>query len=253
MGRSICLVVVALALVASASPAAEQKVPDWSMNATIIEACSCPMFCQCYFNSQPAAHGPGCGGASGPGCGGGQRFCRFNNVFRVNKGHWGTVKLDGAKFWLAGDLGGDFSKGELDWAVVVFDPSVTKEQRDAITTILGPLYPAKWKSFTVGKDATIEWTAAKNTAIARLDRGRGGEVVLKRTAGMTDDPVIIKNLKYWGAPRHDGFVLMPNEVEAFRAVPEGRKPFEFKGTNGFMITLDIASKDVVASAKSTGY
>ena len=30
--------------------------PDWSINATAIEACSCPMFCQCYFNLQPAAH-----------------------------------------------------------------------------------------------------------------------------------------------------------------------------------------------------
>jgi hypothetical protein len=29
-------------------------------------------------------------------------------------------------------------------------------------------------------------------------------------------------------------------VEAYRI---GDKPFEFKGTNGFMITFDIASKD----------
>jgi len=30
--------------------------PSWSMNATIIEACSCPMFCQCYFSTKPAGH-----------------------------------------------------------------------------------------------------------------------------------------------------------------------------------------------------
>jgi hypothetical protein len=58
---------------------------------------------------------------------------------------------------------------------------------------------------------------------------------------MTSDPVVIKNLKYWGAPRNDGFVLMPNKVEAYHA---GDKPFEFKGTNGFTITFDITSKDV---------
>ncbi len=34
---------------------------------------------------------------------------------------------------------------------------------------------------------------------------------------------------------------MPNEVEAYRA---GDKPFEFKGTNGFMITLDMTSRDL---------
>src|SRR5215210_3848661 len=37
------------------SPAAAAD-PDWAMNATIIEACSCPMFCQCYFDTKPAAH-----------------------------------------------------------------------------------------------------------------------------------------------------------------------------------------------------
>ena len=31
--------------------------PDWSFNATIIEACSCPNPCPCNFNSaKPAAH-----------------------------------------------------------------------------------------------------------------------------------------------------------------------------------------------------
>ena len=29
---------------------------EWAVNATAIEACSCPMFCQCYFNTKPAAH-----------------------------------------------------------------------------------------------------------------------------------------------------------------------------------------------------
>jgi hypothetical protein len=33
---------------------------------------------------------------------------------------------------------------------------------------------------------------------------------------------------------------MQNEVEAYR---EGAKTFEFKGSNGFMITFDINSKD----------
>jgi len=61
---------------------------------------------------------------------------------------------------------------------------------------------------------------------------------------MTQEPVVIKNLRYFGAPRNTGFVLMPNEVEAYRVGP---KAFEFKGTNGFMITYDITSKDVKAT------
>ncbi|MBI3952024.1 MAG: DUF1326 domain-containing protein [Acidobacteria bacterium] len=216
---------------------AKTSEPDWALNATIIEACSCPMFCQCYFNTKPAAHG---GGHHDQGAAG-EHFCRFNNGFKVNKGHFGTVQLDGVKFWVAGDLGGDFSTGKMDWAVLTFDPSATKEQRDAIATILGYVYPVKWNSFTVAKDAPIEWSYTKDRAVARLDGGKAAEVVLNRFPGMTDQPIVIHNLRYWGVPRNDGFVLMPNEVEAYRL---GDKAFEFKGTNGFMITFDIASQDV---------
>jgi len=52
---AVCFVVVLLSTFASY--AEEPKAaPEWSMNATIIEACSCPMFCQCYFNTEPAGH-----------------------------------------------------------------------------------------------------------------------------------------------------------------------------------------------------
>jgi hypothetical protein len=40
--------------------------------------------------------------------------------------------------------------------------------------------------------------------------------------------------------------MMPNTIETVRA---GDKPYEFKGTNGFMITVDINSKDVAAAKK----
>jgi len=209
---------------------------DWDFNATIIEACSCPMFCQCYFNSKPASHHGHAGG-------GDEHFCKFNNAFKVNKGQAGNVKLDGAKFWVAGDLGGDFSKGQMDWAVLTFDPSVTKEQRDAIGKILGHVYPVRWNSFSVAKDADMAWTAESGSAHASLGGGKIAEVVLRHPAGsaMADGPVVIKNLKYFGVPRNEGFIMMPNEVEAYRI---GDKAFEYKGTNGFMITIDIASKDI---------
>jgi hypothetical protein len=233
---AVALGLAAVALVLAASGEAPKTAsPEWSFNATIIEACSCPMFCQCYFNSKPAAHG------GHEGHGGGEHFCRFNNAFRVNKGRYGDVSLDGAKFWVAGDLGGDFSMGKMDWSVVTFDPATTKPQRDAIAAIVAKIYPVKWNSFSVAPDAPMTWTATKDHAEAKLDGGKTAEVVLNRFAGMSSEPVVIKNLKYWGVPRNDGFVLMPNDVEAYRA---GDKAFEFKGTNGFMITIDIASKDV---------
>lgn len=242
MKLRIVLLAAVLVMVSAAGVYAVNKefTPDWSLNATVIEACSCPMFCQCYFDHKPASHADH-EGMAGMNHGGEHTFCKFNNAFRVNKGSYGGVKLDGVKFWVAGDLGAEFADGEMDWAVLHFDPSVTPEQREGVKNALGYVYPVKWKSFTVGADAPMEWTATKDVATAKLDGGKIGEVVLKRNQGMTDQPIVIQNLRYFGVPRNTGFVLMQNEVEAYRA---GDKPYEYKGTNGFMITLDINSKDV---------
>jgi hypothetical protein len=213
-----------------------KAAPDWAMNATIIEACSCQMFCPCYFSTKPAP------GDSGMHEMAGGHYCRFNMAYKINKGHYGTTDLAGAKVWIAGDLGDDFGDGEAEWAEVTFDPAVSKPQRDGLAAILtGTVYPLKWKSFTVGQDAAIDWNGGKDKAVAKLDGGKAGEIVLVHNpTAMTPEPSVIKNVKYFGAPRNDGFVLMPNEVEAYR---RGDNKFEYKGTNGFMITLDASSKD----------
>jgi len=229
--------ILVCALIAMRGADAQQApgaVTNWSLNATVIESCSCPMFCQCYFNSSPAAH------ASHDGHGAMERYCRFNRTLTVNRGSFGKAQLRGAKFWMAGDLGSDFSHEQYDWAVIHFDPSVTKDRRDALAVIFPYLFPGQWGSFSIGPDGVVEWTRTANRVEARLDGGKIAEIVLHHATGMTTDPVIASNLKYEGAPRNDGFVLMPNEVEAYRA---GDKPFEFKGTNGFVTTIDLSSTD----------
>jgi hypothetical protein len=223
---------------------AKGAAPAWSANITAIEACSCQMFCQCYFATKPSAHAGHEGGKE-------EHFCKFNNAYKVNKGSFGSTKLDGALFWIYGDLGDEFSDGEMDWAVVTFDKATTKEQREAIGTIAGHLFPVKWKSFSTGEGA-IEWVASKDEAYALLDGGKSAEVRLSAKNLLRNNggaPMVLTNLKYWGAPRNDGFIMMPNTIEAVRV---GDKPYEFKGTNGFMITVDITSKDVAAAAGGKG-
>jgi uncharacterized protein DUF1326 len=242
--KRIILSAVLVALIAAPalakSPAAPAKAThEWNMNASVIEACSCPMFCQCYFNAEPSGHSGHEGHEA-------EHFCRFNNAYKVNKGQYKGVRLDGAKFWIYGDLGGDFSKGQMDWAVLTFDKAVTKEQREGIGAICSHLFPVKWNSMTTAEGA-IEWVPGKDQAYATLDGGQTAEVRLTRFQGMTNEPVVIKNLRYWGATSNTGFVMMPNTVEALRV---GDKPFEFKGSNGFMITLDIDSDHAPPAAGS---
>jgi hypothetical protein len=209
------------------------------MNATAIEACSCPMFCQCYFNTKPAAHHEHGGAAS--------HFCRANLAYKVNKGHYGSVNLDGVKFWMANDLGGDFAKGQMDWLVLIFDKAMTKGQRDAVQAIMAHAFPVTWAHFSTAEGNIDRWESSGDVAYASVDGGKTAEVKLRRFPGNTNEPVVIKNLKYWGVPRNEGFVLMPNEVEAYRVGPNA---FEFKGTNGFMITWELSSKDVAAPPTS---
>ena len=194
------------------------------------------MFCQCYFNTEPAAHsGHGDQGAATT-----EHFCKFNIAYQVNEGHYGETKLQGARFWIAGDLGHDFSEMETDWAVLTFDPGTSPEAREALGQIIPKIYPFKWRSFSMGEDAEVVWEMTDSGSHASLDGGKAGEIVLNASPGMGGEPKVLKNMPYMGAARNEGFIMMPNTIETYCL---GDNAFEFKGSTGFMITLDLASQD----------
>jgi hypothetical protein len=208
---------------------------DWAMNATIIDGCSCRLLCPCIFGS------PATVGSAATHEHAGHRSCYFNAAFRVNKGHHGKVRLDGLKFWFAGD------KGDARTVELTFEPSATKEQREGIREFLSHFLPLHWESFTEGPDATIEWKAEAVRAEAKLDGGKAAEVVLTRYAGATGEgTTVIRNMSYFAAARNDGFNILPVEHIAYRRGPKPA-PFEFKGTSGWTITIDMNSKDVTAT------
>jgi hypothetical protein len=222
---------------ADRSEMAVDEPQKWALNATAIEACTCPMFCQCYFNPEPAAHSHGNGDHDHEG-----HYCRFNMAWKVNSGHYGDTDLEGVLFWLAGDLGERFDDGTGEWAVLHFDPAVTEAQRAGLANILGPLFPISYRSFEIKEDQPIEWRANTREAIALLGGGAAAEMrLIHPPTAVTDDPAVLTNIQYWGAPRHDGFVLMPNSLQTYR---KGDRAFESSGTNGFMITIDMTSDDV---------
>src|SRR5438876_4991769 len=84
--------VVGITLAAAVQPSASAGQKTWAVKADYIEACSCSLFCSCYFNTQPE----------------GGEMCEFNNAIKITEGHVGDVDVSGKKLWLSGDLGGDF-------------------------------------------------------------------------------------------------------------------------------------------------
>jgi hypothetical protein len=225
------------ALISSGKQQGSAK-PDFDMTASYIEACSCDMFCPCYFNTHSTAHH----GEKMT-----EHFCRANLVLKVDKGYYKTTKLDGAKVWIATDLGSEWSTGKDSWAVVNFDPSVTAEQKAALGDIIAQLYPFQWQKFDADTQG-FTWDVDEKAGIARakMDNGKA-EVVLEKFKG--DDPsreIVMQNLKYWKAQSNDGFRMWKSKTESYDG--KGHK-FSYQGTNGFLITIHFSGQ---AQAKPAG-
>jgi hypothetical protein len=207
--------------------------PDFDITASYIEACSCDMFCPCYFNTRSTHHHEG-------------DYCRANLVLRTDKGYYKDTKLDGAKVWLATDLGSDWSTGKDSWVVIHYDPAVTAAQKAAFNDILGQLYPMKWEHADVDT-AGFLWKVDTKTgqAHAKMDNGKG-EVILERVQGNAPaHEVVVYNLKYWLAQSNNGFRMWKNKHEAFEG--HGRN-FSYDGTNGFLITIHFSGQAKSAAA-----
>ncbi|HLY75705.1 MAG TPA: DUF1326 domain-containing protein, partial [Planctomycetota bacterium] len=177
------------------------------------EACSCNLFCMCYFQSHP----------EGP-------FCEFNVAAKIHVGHVGDVKVDGEYFWLSGDLGGDFSK-PMKGVVITFDQKTPKAKRDAIATLVTKIYPAKFDSVKTD-EGTITYEKDGWAGHATL-AGRA-EIKLEGVKDKNGDPTVIRNLTYWGAKKNDGFYL------AYGTHHYKGNGYDYSHTrkNGFFITIE---------------
>jgi hypothetical protein len=238
----VFLLVLAASLIYFTSSAQEKtSKPDFDMTATYIEACSCDMFCPCYFNTHSTDHmSMGENHMD-------EHFCRANLVLKVDKGYYKDTKLDGAKVWIGSDLGSDWSTGKDSWLVVNFDPGVSKEQQAAFGDILTQLYSAIPFQKKAVSNTAFSWNVDTKTGVAHAKMSDGkGEVILERVKGdNSSHEVVMHNLKYWSAQSNDGFRMWKSKHEAFEG--DGHK-FSYDGTNGFLITIHFSGNAKPASA-----
>jgi Protein of unknown function (DUF1326) len=199
----------------------------WQVRIQYIEACSCDLFCPCYFNDHASHQGSG------------EHSCTFNNVGRVLKGKYGDVELTGMKYWLSGDLGADWAtKGQAGWLVATFEPKATQAQKDAMMAVLGKIYPVKWESVQFDSSG-ITWTLAPDgkTAHAKLANGKG-EVTLTRASGADPSRAPqVANTRYFGATWNSPFSLYYSD---HRYKGFG-KSYELHHANGFVVTVEHTS------------
>src|SRR5258708_4678754 len=164
--------------------------PAWRMKADYVEACSCMLFCPCYFNK--TAHHP---------------FCEFNMAVKVSEGYSGNTSLTGAKYWLTGDLGPDWGTKKIGkWVVVSFDPSTTKEQRDALAPMILKTYGLEWPELNI-QEALIEISKTGDIVEAKLGGGQLTAMKLRREPCADGTGVVLRNVKYFGAQNNSGFEM----------------------------------------------
>jgi len=196
--------------------------PGWRMKADYVEACSCHLFCPCYFNK--VAEHP---------------YCEFNMAVNVREGHSGKTDLAGAKYWLTGDLGDEWGKGKGKWVVVSFDPKTNKEQRDALAPIILKTYGLEWSELKV-QEAPIEIDRGTGDVVtAKLDGGKLATMKLKREGGADGKGVKLMNVNYFGATSNSGFELYKS-IE-HKADVQGHS-FSHSDRNAFLITIDTNDK-----------
>jgi hypothetical protein len=143
--------------------------------------------------------------------------------------------LQGAKYWLTGDLGDEWGtnkKGE--WVVVSFDPSTNKEQRDALAPMILKTYGLDWGELQV-QEAPIEINRSGDMVSAILGGGQMASMNLKREAGAEGKGVVLRNVKYFGAQNNDGFEMYRSLDHS--ANVQGHK-FSYSDRNAFLISID---------------
>lgn len=214
--------VVASVLALAVSVAAAPGKPLWRMKADYVEACSCHLFCPCYFkDSHGHKH------AEHP-------DCEFNMAVAVREGHSGDVQLANARYWLTGNLGDKWgTEGKAKWVTVSFDPSTSKAQRDALAPIILKTYGLQWDELKV-QEAPVAIRQDGDIVEAKLGDGSHAYMKLRREPGADGTGVVIKNVNYFGAAQNDGFQLYKS-IE-HRADVNGHQ-FSYSDRNAFLITI----------------
>ena len=94
--------------------------PQWKVSGQYYETCSCDFICPCLPGQLAVKPTKG--------------SCTFAMAFKIDRGKYGSVSLDGLGFIVLGLTPKEMGKG--DWSVgLVIDERSNAEQRDAITAI----------------------------------------------------------------------------------------------------------------------
>jgi hypothetical protein len=109
----------------------QQQRTDWRLRGEWIKNCNCAFGCPCDFNARPT-----------------QGHCQGLFGMRIERGHFGDVRLDGLAFFVTVDFPGALHEGNGTTQAIV-DERAVPEQRAALLEILSGKHSEEGTLFNI--------------------------------------------------------------------------------------------------------
>ena len=169
--------------------------PAWNVNGQYYETCNCDFVCPCVPGQLAVRPSKG--------------DCQFAMAFQIERGAFGSVKLDGLGFIVLGYTPEAMGKG--NWSVgLITDARATNEQRDAMTSIAsgqagGPMAAL---AGLIGKFVGVESAPITFDRQGRTWSVKAGQLVDMSATGASGlNPDTELRLEHTGHPAADSFTL----------------------------------------------
>jgi hypothetical protein len=138
-----------------------EQNPNWKIEGDVIIACNCDYGCPCNFNGLPT-HGK----------------CEGNWNWRISRGHFGDITLDGLALSMAVNWPGAIHEGNGE-GLLVIDESADAQQREALLALTSGKVGGPWQIImtTISKLHGPEFAPYEFTADSFTSRMRAGSFI----------------------------------------------------------------------------
>lgn len=206
---------------------------EWHIQGMELANCNCAYGCPCQFNALPT-HGN----------------CRAMTAFKVERGSYGDVKLDGLHFAIMGAWPGPIHEGKGTWQSII-DERADARQRAALEAI------SQGKQTDPGGSIFQIFSATVTTVLEtvykpiqfELDyRARTGKV---RVPGLLETAAEPIRNPVTGEDHHarvtlpNGFEYTEAEFVSGKTKTHGKITLDFEGTHGHLAPIHFSTHGVV--------
>jgi hypothetical protein len=168
-----------------------QRTPlPWEIDGELFLNCSCDVFCPCVVSL--GKHAPTEG------------YCHAWMAIIIDKGHYDGEPLDGISIGLLADIPGRMGEGQWKVAVYVDDNASHKAFHGICQILSGKAGGTTGLlSMLIGEVIGAEQLPVQIERDGRKRRISVGKLIqgeIEMVSGATDDPIWVKNTRYWMGP-----------------------------------------------------